>query len=217
MPHAVSNSLDLQPCFSIYSLRTKRETGATSLTSPYWQNVVLLAVDWTRQQTSLQNLPVGVFGASTGGGAALAAAAASPHIRAVVSRGGRPDLAGSALPHVHVPSLLIVGGNDREVLALNEAAAARMTCEHRISVVPDAGHLFEEPGTLDQGPGLVRRMVLEASGARRAGNDPPADGGPGGSRHAPRPGPVSTRLRRPRSSTPCLAAACRLPDRSRTP
>jgi predicted phosphoribosyltransferase/dienelactone hydrolase len=118
---------------------------------------VVLAVDWTRQQTSLQNLPVGVFGASTGGGAALAAAAASPHIRAVVSRGGRPDLAGSALPHVHVPSLLIVGGNDREVLALNEAAAARMTCEHRISVVPDAGHLFEEPGTLDK--------VLALSGA----------------------------------------------------
>ncbi|WP_272990095.1 dienelactone hydrolase family protein, partial [Hyphomonas adhaerens] len=118
---------------------------------------VVLAVDWARQQTRLQNLPIGVFGASTGGGAALAAAAASPHIGAVVSRGGRPDLAGDALPHVRAPSFLIVGGNDREVLALNEAAAARMTCEHRISVVPNASHLFEEPGTLDK--------VLALSGA----------------------------------------------------
>ena len=113
-------------------------------------NRVVLAVDWARQQTHLKGLPVGVFGASTGGGAALAAAATSPHIRAIVSRGGRPDLAGDALPHVRAPSLLVVGGNDRDVLALNEAAAARMVCEHRISIVPDAGHLFEEPGTLDK-------------------------------------------------------------------
>mgnify|MGYP003627245718 FL=1 len=108
-----------------------------------------LAIDWTRTQPRLSALPIGLFGASTGGGAALAAAAASPLVKAVVSRGGRPDLAGEALPHVTAPTLLVVGGNDRDVLALNEEASSRMTCERRLIVIPDAGHLFEEPGTLD--------------------------------------------------------------------
>ena len=108
-----------------------------------------LAIDWTRTQPRLNALPIGLFGASTGGGAALAAAAASPHVKAVVSRGGRPDLAGDALPHVTAPTLLVVGGNDRDVLKLNEEASSRMSCERRLIVIPDAGHLFEEPGTLD--------------------------------------------------------------------
>jgi putative phosphoribosyl transferase len=108
-----------------------------------------LAVDWARTQPHLNALPIGLFGASTGGGAALAAAAASPYVKAVVSRGGRPDLAGEALPHVTAPTLLVVGGNDHDVLALNEEASRRMTCERRLIVIPGAGHLFEEPGTLD--------------------------------------------------------------------
>jgi putative phosphoribosyl transferase len=110
---------------------------------------VYLAVEWVREHARLGDLPIGIFGASTGGGAALVAAARSPHIRAVVSRGGRPDLAGDALPKVHAATLLVVGGDDDDVLRLNEVAAARMNCEHRIIVIPDAGHLFEEPGTLD--------------------------------------------------------------------
>ena len=108
-----------------------------------------LAIDWAQTQPSINALPLGLFGASTGGGAALAAAAASPHVKAVVSRGGRPDLAGEALPHVKAPTLLVVGGNDHDVLKLNEDASSRMSCEKRLIVIPDAGHLFEEPGTLD--------------------------------------------------------------------
>ena len=108
-----------------------------------------MAVDWARTQPRLNSLPLGLFGASTGGGAALAAAAASPHVGAVVSRGGRPDLAGDALPHVNAPTLLVVGGNDHDVLKLNEEASSRMSCERRLIVIPDAGHLFEEPGALD--------------------------------------------------------------------
>lgn len=109
-----------------------------------------LAIEWAGNQTRLKDLAIGLFGASTGGGAALVAAASSPHVRAVVSRGGRPDLAGPALAHVRAPTLLVVGGDDRDVLVLNEEAARRLVCEHRIAVIPNAGHLFEEPGTLDQ-------------------------------------------------------------------
>lgn len=136
----------------LFDLLTEHEAGdrRNVFDIPLLAKRVVLAVDWVRSQPRLQDLPIGLFGASTGGGAALVAAASSPHVRAVVSRGGRPDLAGDALPHVRAPTLLVVGGNDREVLGLNEAAAARMTCEHHIAVVPNAGHLFEEPGTLDQ-------------------------------------------------------------------
>lgn len=94
--------------------------------------------------------PLGLFGASTGAGAALVAAALRPEVvKAVVSRGGRPDLAGDALDDVLAPTLLIVGGADTEVLALNRAALARMHCEKRLEVVPRATHLFEEAGALD--------------------------------------------------------------------
>lgn len=108
------------------------------------------ATRWSAAQDHIESLPVGYFGASTGGGAALAASAELPdEVGAVVSRGGRPDLAGDSLPNVKVPTLLIVGGDDQQVLELNRAAAARLACEWKLEVVPGATHLFEEPGALD--------------------------------------------------------------------
>ena len=110
----------------------------------------LIAVTrWVREASSLASLRVGYFGASTGAAAALVAAAEAP-VHAVVSRGGRPDLAGAALSRVRAPTLLIVGGADTQVLALNRQAMARMSCEHALAIVPHAGHLFEEPGTLQE-------------------------------------------------------------------
>lgn len=100
---------------------------------------------------STRGLPIGYFGASTGAAAALTAAAAvGPEVGAVVSRGGRADLAGDRLRGVVAPTLLIVGGHDPEVLELNRRAADRLSCEHRVAVVEGAGHLFEEPGTLEE-------------------------------------------------------------------
>jgi putative phosphoribosyl transferase len=107
------------------------------------------ATDWLAAQPAARGLPVGYFGASTGAGAALAAAAGRPDVAAVVSRGGRPDLAGDALPKVAAPTLLLVGGWDTPVIQLNRAARARMTTEVELVIVPEAGHLFEEPGKLD--------------------------------------------------------------------
>ena len=108
------------------------------------------AAAWVREQPECRFLPVGFFGASTGAGAALwAAADPGADVVAVVSRGGRPDLAGPRLAAVRAPTLLIVGGRDEVVLELNEAAATRLRCEHRLMVVPRATHLFEEPGTLE--------------------------------------------------------------------
>lgn len=105
---------------------------------------------------------VGLFGASTGGGAALVAAAQLPgRIKAVVSRGGRPDLAGDALPRVKAPTLLIVGGHDEPVIELNEEAYGRMTCERKMEIVPGATHLFEEPGTLEQAARLARDWFVK--------------------------------------------------------
>jgi len=115
-----------------------------------------LATDWVRSQ-ELRAVPIGFFGASTGAAAALVAATLTPHpIAAIVSRGGRPDLAGVALPRVRAPTLLIVGGDDHGVIELNEEALARLTCEKDLAIVPGAGHLFEEPGTLDQVVTLAR-------------------------------------------------------------
>lgn len=101
-------------------------------------------------------LPVGYFGASTGGAAALVAAAEGPErVKAVVSRGGRPDLAASKLPLVKAPTLLIVGGRDEQVIELNETALGKLRCQKRLEIVPGATHLFEEPGTLEQVAGLA--------------------------------------------------------------
>lgn len=115
------------------------------------------ALDHLRSHPQWSVLPIGLFGASTGAGAALLAAARRPdQISAVVSRGGRPDLAGTALPLVQAPTLLIVGGLDHEVIGLNELAMTRMHCAHELRIVPGATHLFEEPGTLDQAAALAR-------------------------------------------------------------
>ena len=107
------------------------------------------ATAWLRRMQRAQALLIGYFGASTGAAAALIAAASAPAIAAVVSRGGRPDLAGPALPRVHAPTLLIVGGDDTVVLTLNQQAYAQLTCEKQLCIVPGASHLFEEPGTLE--------------------------------------------------------------------
>jgi putative phosphoribosyl transferase len=110
-----------------------------------------LANDWASDDVRTRDLPVGYFGASTGAAAALVAAALPrSRIRAVVSRGGRPDLAGTALTRVHAPTLLIVGSLDDGVIDLNQAALARLDAPKKLVIVPGAGHLFEEPGTLDQ-------------------------------------------------------------------
>src|SRR5438132_2784175 len=115
------------------------------------------ATQWLAEQEETRRLNVGLFGASTGGGAALVAAAQRPdRIKAVVSRGGRPDLAGAALPHVKAPTLLIVGGDDVPGIGMNEEALAALRCEKRIEIVPGATHLFEEPGALEEVARLAR-------------------------------------------------------------
>jgi putative phosphoribosyl transferase len=108
------------------------------------------AVDWARGQPPTRHLQIGLFGASTGAAAALMAVARRPElVGAVVSRGGRPDLAGAALPVVRAPTLLIVGDNDPLVLELNRQASELMQTERRLEIIPGASHLFEEPGTLE--------------------------------------------------------------------
>jgi dienelactone hydrolase len=126
---------------------------------------------WAAKQPATFDLPIGLFGASTGAAAALVAAAAAPHtVAAVVSRGGRPDLAGAALEQVRAPTLLIVGGRDTEVLALNRGALARLGCAKELTVVPGATHLFEEPGTLEAVSDLATawftRYLANRPGAR---------------------------------------------------
>ncbi|HEX8228923.1 MAG TPA: dienelactone hydrolase family protein [Chloroflexia bacterium] len=119
------------------------------------------ATDWLAQQPETANLRVGYFGASTGGAAALVAAAERPgSVGAVVSRGGRPDLAGPALRSVTAPTLLIVGGNDPIVIQLNEQARAQMRGEVQLTIVPGASHLFEERGTLEEVARLARDWFL---------------------------------------------------------
>jgi putative phosphoribosyl transferase len=114
------------------------------------------AILWLSDRADTADMPIALFGASTGAAAALVAAAEVPdHVQLVISRGGRPDLAGDALRRVQAPSLLIVGGRDLEVLDLNKAAAARLGGPVEIAVVPGATHLFEEPGTLDRVVELV--------------------------------------------------------------
>jgi putative phosphoribosyl transferase len=116
------------------------------------------AADWLRQEPATSGLRLGYFGASTGAGAALVAAAREPAaVGAVVSRGGRPDLAAAHLPSVRAPTLLIVGGNDDLVVELNEQALRRLRCRKELVVVPGATHLFEEPGALEE----VSRLAME--------------------------------------------------------
>jgi putative phosphoribosyl transferase len=115
------------------------------------------ATDWLTQRADTRYLPIGYFGASTGAAAALVAATKRPDvIGAIVSRGGRPDLAGPALPRVRAPTLLIVGGNDVQVIELNRIALPQLGGEKRLVIVPGATHLFEEPGALDEVARLAR-------------------------------------------------------------
>jgi putative phosphoribosyl transferase len=124
----------------------------TRFDMPLLTHRLLAATRWALLDPVTQHLPLGYFGASTGAAAALQAAAAiGAEIRAVVSRGGRPDMAGAHdLSHVQAHTLLLVGGNDVDVLELNRAAYARLKCEKELSIIPGATHLFEEPGALEE-------------------------------------------------------------------
>jgi len=142
----------------LMDLLTREEEDEDSITREWRFDIEVLAkrlvgaTDWLGQQGNSQNLPLGYFGASTGAAAALVAAANRPDtVRAVVSRGGRPDLAADSLPLVYSPTLLIVGGHDFGVIALNQQALEQIASEEsRLEIVPNATHLFEEPGALEQ-------------------------------------------------------------------
>ena len=117
---------------------------------------------WIKEQPETEKLPLGFFGASTGAGAALEAAARSADkIAAVVSRGGRPDLVSKYLPRVKAPTLLIVGGEDKFVIQLNQKAFGRLKCPKELKIIPGASHLFEEPGALDQVAQMARDWFLQ--------------------------------------------------------
>lgn len=120
------------------------------------------ATKWLIQQPQIKSLTIGYFGASTGAAAAIQAAAAlGSAIKAVVSRGGRPDLAGAALPHVTAPTLLIVGGEDHGVIELNQEAYALLRSEKQLVIIPGATHLFEEPGTLEEVARLASQWFIQ--------------------------------------------------------
>jgi dienelactone hydrolase len=141
----------------LFDLLTPEEESVDLYTREHRFDIGLLAkrlvyaTKWAKQEKQTQDFHIGYFGSSTGGGAALVAAAELPEeVGAIVSRSGRPDLAGDALPKVKAPTLLIVGGEDHVVIELNEQARAQMKCECKIEIVPGATHLFEEPGALEQ-------------------------------------------------------------------
>ena len=141
----------------LFDLLTSEEEELDSHTREHRFNIGLLAerlvyaTAWASKKEETRDLHIGYFGSSTGGAAALVAAAELPqNVGAVVSRGGRPDLAGDALLKVQAPTLLIVGGNDDVVIELNEMARDHMRCEVKLEIIPGATHLFEEPGALEQ-------------------------------------------------------------------
>ncbi|MFF7725337.1 dienelactone hydrolase family protein [Streptomyces sp. NPDC008001] len=151
----------------LMDLLTEQEEQVDAFTAGHRFDIALLsgrltaAIDWLGGNPATAALPVHLFGASTGAAAALTAAAQQPdQVRSVVSRGGRPDLAGDALGRVRAPVLLIVGGEDHEVLRMNREAAARLQAPHEIHVVPSATHLFEEPGTLEEVADVACRWFL---------------------------------------------------------
>jgi putative phosphoribosyl transferase len=143
-------------------LNVDLQTGQLRFDIPFLADRLVVIAQWLSHQPQAADFKFGYFGASTGAGAALVAAAEIPErIHAVVSRGGRIDLADAALAKVQAPTLAIVGGNDTVVLDLNRKAMARMNCVKRLEVIPGAGHLFEEPGTLDQVAALAREWFAE--------------------------------------------------------
>jgi dienelactone hydrolase len=153
----VANVLDNSGISTLlFDLLTAEEERIDVITAQIRFDIALLterlvaATRWVLEQPGLGKLAIGYFGSSTGAAAALAAAARVPEVAAVVSRGGRPDLAGAALADVRAATLLIVGGDDHQVLALNESALARLECEAKLAIVPGATHLFTEPGTLQR-------------------------------------------------------------------
>jgi putative phosphoribosyl transferase len=142
----------------LIDLLTLHEEVIDARTAHFRFDIDLLAeTDWLNQFPDTRDFPIGYFGASTGAAAALVAAAIRPDVvGAIVSRGGRPDLAGAALPRVRAPTLLIVGGDDDQVIELNRTALAQMRCEKQLIIVPGVTHLFEEPGALDEVARLAR-------------------------------------------------------------
>jgi dienelactone hydrolase len=147
----------------LMDLLTATEEEADAVTAHLRFDIGLLAerlvaaTDWIAARADTSTLTIGYFGASTGAAAALVAAAARPDaVTAVVSRGGRPDLAGDALPYVQSPTLLIVGGNDLQVIDLNQEAMTRLRCEKQLQIIPGATHLFEEAGALEEVAHLAR-------------------------------------------------------------
>jgi pimeloyl-ACP methyl ester carboxylesterase len=147
----------------LFDLLTTEESGIDERTGALRFDIDLLgrrligALHWLAAQPDARGLPVGLFGASTGAAAALVAAAERPdRVAAVVSRGGRPDLALEALPRVRAPTLLIVGALDGPVIGMNRRAAALLAAEHRLEIVPGATHLFEEPGKIEEVARLAR-------------------------------------------------------------
>jgi len=140
----------------LFDLLTLEEQQHDDVDSTYRFNIALLArrlgatLLWLHQRAEVASLRVGLFGASTGAAAAVVAAAGGSAVDAIVSRGGRPDLARQALASVSTPTLLIVGELDTEVIRLNQKAAEQLICEHQIAIVAGATHLFEEPGALDE-------------------------------------------------------------------
>jgi len=166
----------------LMDLLTAREEAEDAVTGRLRFDIGLLArrlvaaTDWLHQEPATARLPVGYFGASTGAGAALAAAAERPEVFAIVSRGGRPDMAGPALGQVKAPTLLIVGGADATVIEVNRWAAAQMHAECRVVIVPGATHLFEEPGALERVAELAARWFedhLPASSRAGLSDTPP--------------------------------------------
>src|SRR6267154_3758005 len=159
----------------LFDLLTPEEGALDIYTREHRFNISLLAerllhaTKWPRQQEETRDQRIGYFGSSTGGAAALVAAAELPqHVGAVVSRGGRPDLAGDALPKVQAATLLIVGGNDEIVIELNEMARDQMRCEVRVEIIPGATHLFEEPGALEKVAKLASDWFFDHLGTGNA-------------------------------------------------
>jgi dienelactone hydrolase len=157
--NAVARALNAEGIATLlFDLLTPEEEAnrANVFDIPLLADRLIDAVLWDEHNSAIGHLPIGLFGASTGAAAALVAAAKEPAtIGAVVSRGGRPDLAGDALVHVRAPTLLIVGGADHGVIELNAQAFERLSCPKAFEIVPGATHLFEEPGTLEQAIALA--------------------------------------------------------------
>lgn len=152
----------------LFDLFTPEEDAIDSRTGELRFDIDFLATrlidttHWCLKNTSTHDLTMGYFGASTGGGAAIVAAA-NQHdaVKAIVSRGGRPDLAGDALPQVQTPTLLIVGGDDFTVIQMNRDAMSKMKCTVDLKIIPGATHLFEEPGTLDAAAQLAKAWFVK--------------------------------------------------------